>query len=35
MLKTNTNMLPEKLNAKKIRINDLLIVYREKDKHIP
>jgi len=34
MLKSNTNMLTEKLNAKKTRINDLPIVYRGNDEHI-
>jgi hypothetical protein len=32
MLKINTNMLFEKLNAKN-KINDLPIAYCEKDKH--
>jgi hypothetical protein len=35
MLKSNTNMLLEKLNVKKTRINDLSIVYCGKDEHIP
>jgi hypothetical protein len=35
MLKKNINTLLEKLNVKKTIINDLLIVYRLKDEHIP
>jgi len=34
MLKNNINTLPEKLNEN-TRINDLLIIYHGKDKHIP
>jgi hypothetical protein len=34
MLKNNINTLLEKLNAKKNK-NELPIIYREKDKHIP
>jgi hypothetical protein len=33
MLKSNTKMLLEKLNAEKTRINELLIIYRGKDEH--
>jgi hypothetical protein len=35
MLKSNINTLLEKLNAKKTKINDLSIVYCEKDEHTP
>jgi hypothetical protein len=28
-------MLSKKLNAKKTKINDFLIVYRERDEHTP
>jgi hypothetical protein len=35
MLKSNTNTLLEKLNAKKMKIIDFLIAYCGKDEHIP